>query len=164
MGAATAYVISRMSENRILLLDRYGVGNEYCSSNDVNRIFRFAYGGDQHYTEMAVESLRLWKELERETSQELLIPAGLLMLEGDDEHANRFNKSSFRMLTKLELGAHIYVGSELKKQFPQFRAGSAVFDPHGGVILASKIWPRNRDNGGTDNPSQETRRDSRTLD
>jgi len=138
MGAATAYAISRMSDRKIVLLDRYGLGNEYCSSNDVNRVFRFAYGGDRHYTEMALESLRLWKELEREASQELLIPAGLLMLEGDDEHANRFNKSSFRMLTKLAAGARIYDGSELKKQFPQFRAGSAVFDPHGGVILASK--------------------------
>src|SRR5438093_11999915 len=87
MGAATAYSISRMSDRKIVLLDRYGLGNEYCSSNDVNRVFRFAYGGDQFYTEMAVESLRLWKELEKETSQELLIPAGLLMLEGDDEHA-----------------------------------------------------------------------------
>src|SRR5438093_4911093 len=87
---------------------------------------------------MAVESLRLWKELERETSQELLIPAGLLMLEGDDEHANRFNESSFRMLTKLELGAHIYDGQELKMHFPQFQAGSAFFDPHGGVLLAAK--------------------------
>src|SRR5438552_6448125 len=87
---------------------------------------------------MAVESLRLWKELEKETSQELLIPAGLLMLEGDDEHANRFNESSFRMLTKLELGAHIYNGPELKKRFPQFQAGRAFFDPHGGVLLAAK--------------------------
>jgi len=138
MGAATAYSISRMSDRKIVLLDRYGLGNEYCSSNDVNRVFRFAYGGDQFYTEMAVESLRLWKELEKETSQELLIPAGLLMLEGDDEHANRFNESSFRMLTKLELGAHIYDGPELKKRFPQFQAGRAFFDPHGRVLLAAK--------------------------
>jgi monomeric sarcosine oxidase len=138
MGAATAHAISRMSENRILLLDRYGVGNEYCSSNDVNRVFRFAYGGDQFYTEMAIESLRLWKELEKETSHELLIPAGLLMLEGDDEHANRFNESSFRILTKLDVGAHVYDGTELRKRFPQFQAGSAFFDPHGGVLLASE--------------------------
>ncbi|TMI06884.1 N-methyl-L-tryptophan oxidase [Candidatus Bathyarchaeota archaeon] len=138
MGAATAHAISRMSENRILLLDRYGVGNEYCSSNDVNRVFRFAYGGDQFYTEMAIESLRLWKELEKETSHELLIPTGLLMLEGDDEHANRFNESSFRILTKLDVGAHVYDGTELRKRFPQFQAGSAFFDPHGGVLLASE--------------------------
>src|SRR5437867_12015454 len=87
---------------------------------------------------MAVESLRLWKELEKETSQELLIPAGLLMLEGDDEHANRFNESIFIILNKLELGSHIYDCTELKKRFPQFQAGRAFFDSHGGVLIAAK--------------------------
>jgi len=138
MGVATAYAISRMTENRILLLDRYGVGNDHCSSNDVNRVFRYAYGNDQQYTEMAVESLTLWKDLEKETRHELLIPTGLLMLEGSDEHANKFNESSFRTLTKLELGAHIHEGPELKKLFPQFHAERAFFDAHGGVLLASK--------------------------
>jgi monomeric sarcosine oxidase len=138
MGAAAAYAISRLTENRILLLDRYGVGNEYCSSNDVNRVFRYAYGNDQHYTKMAIESLKLWKELEKETSHELLTPTGLLMLEGNDEHANKFNESSFRMLNKLGLGAHSYEGPELKKHFPQFQAQRGFFDPHGGVLLASK--------------------------
>src|SRR5712691_8651254 len=81
MGAATAYAISLMADQRIILLDRYGVGNKYCSSNDVNRVFRYSYGNDEYYTKMAIESLRLWREIEKETGRELLIPAGLLMLE-----------------------------------------------------------------------------------
>jgi N-methyl-L-tryptophan oxidase len=138
MGAATAYAISRMADKKVMLLDRYGLGNEYCSSNDINRVFRYSYGNDQYYTKMAVESLKLWREIEKETGQELLIPAGLLMLEGEDEHANKFNESSFKTLTKLGLGARLYEGPELRKHFPQFRAGKAFFDPHGGVLLASK--------------------------
>lgn len=138
MGAATAYWINRMSKNRILLLDRYGVGNEYCSSNDVNRVFRYSYGNDQLYTKMAVESLRLWRQIEKETSEQLLTPAGLLMLNGEDELANKFNESSFKTLNNLGLGAQLYDGPELKKHFPQFQAERAFFDPHGGVLLASK--------------------------
>jgi N-methyl-L-tryptophan oxidase len=138
MGAATAYAISRMTEKKIMLLDRYGLGNEYCSSNDVNRVFRYAYGNDQHYIKMAVESLRLWREIEKETGQELLTPTGLLMLEGEDENANKFNESSFKTLTKLGLGAQLYEGYELEKRFPQFRAERGFFDPHGGVLLASR--------------------------
>src|SRR5713101_3566354 len=138
MGAATAYAISRMTEKRILLLDRYGVGNEYCSSNDVNRVFRYAYGNDSYYTKMAIESLKLWREIEKESRQELLIPTGLLMLEGEDQQANKFNESSFRTLTKLGLGAKLYEGPELKKRFPQFRARRGFFDAHGGVLLALK--------------------------
>ncbi len=138
MGAATAYAISRMADRRIILLDRYGVGNDYCSSNDVNRVFRYSYGNDQYYTKMAIESLRLWRKIEKETGQELLVPTGLLMLGGEDEHANKFNESSFKTLTKLGLGAQLYKGPKLKKHFPQFRADRAFFDPHGGVLLASK--------------------------
>ena len=138
MGAATAYAISRMADKKVILLDRYGLGNEYCSSNDVNRVFRYSYGSDQYYTKMAVESLRLWREIEKETGQELLFPTGLLMLEGEDEHANKFNDSSFKTLTKLGLGAQLYEGPELKKRFPQFRADAGFFDPHGGALLASK--------------------------
>ena len=138
MGAATAYAISRIADKKIILLDRYGLGNEYCSSNDVNRVFRYSYGNDQYYTKMAIESLRLWKEIEKENGQELLIPAGLLMLEGEDEHANKFNESSFKTLTNLGLGAEVYEGPELKKRFPQFQAKVGFFDPHGRVLLASK--------------------------
>src|SRR5438309_11042143 len=138
MGAATAYAISRKTEKKIILLDRYGVGNEYCSSNDVNRVFRYAYGNDPYYTKMAIESLGLWKEIEKESRQELLIPTGLLMLEGDDQQANEFNESSFGTLTKLGLGAKLYEGPELKKRFPQFRTRRGFLDPHGGVLLASK--------------------------
>src|SRR2546425_7429023 len=138
MGAATAYAISRIADKKIILLDRYGLGNEYCSSNDVNRVFRYSYGNDQYYTKMAIESLRLWREIEKETGRELLIPAGLLMLEGEDERANKFSESSFKMLTDLGLGAEVYEGPGLKKRFPQFQANMGFFDPHGGVLLASK--------------------------
>src|SRR5213594_4796567 len=138
MGVATAYAISRMAEKKIILIDRYGLGNEYCSSNDVNRVFRYAYGNEKYYTKMAIASLGLWRDIEKESRQELLIPTGLLMLEGEDQHANEFNESSFRTLTGLGLGAKLYEGQGLKKRFPQFRARRGFFDPHGGVLLASK--------------------------
>src|SRR5260370_20131725 len=137
-GVAPAYAIRRMAEKKIILLDRYGVGNEYCSSNDVNRVLRYAYGNDLHYTKMAIESLGLWREMEKESHQELLIPTGLLMLEGEDKHANEFNESSLNTLTKLGLGAKLYDEPELKKHFPQFRTRRGFFDPHGGVLLAAK--------------------------
>jgi len=138
MGLATAYTLSKTSNSRILVLDRYGVGSEYSSSNDVNRVFRYSYGNDQQYTTMAVESLRLWRELERESRQDLLLPTGLLLLQGADENANRFNEASYRTLSQMKLGADRLEREDLKKRFPQFRSEEAFFDPHGGVLLASK--------------------------
>lgn len=138
MGLATAYSISKASSSKVLLLDRYGVGNDFCSSNDVNRVFRYSYGNDELYTRMAVESLKLWENLERESEQKILLPTGLLMLQGEDPSANGFNESSYRTLSRMKLGAEQLEAEELKKRFPQFRAKRGFFDPHGGVLLASK--------------------------
>src|SRR5690242_12635298 len=138
MGLATAYSIAKASDSRVLLLDRYGVANDYCSSNDINRVFRYAYGNDEQYTRMAVESLKLWKNLEEESGQELLLPTCLLMLQGEDLNANRFNEASHRTLSRMKLGAEQLEAEDIKKRFPQFRADKGFFDPHGGVLLASK--------------------------
>ncbi|HYY90711.1 MAG TPA: FAD-dependent oxidoreductase [Candidatus Dormibacteraeota bacterium] len=138
MGLSTACSISKNSDSEVLLVDRYGIGNELCSSNDVNRVFRYSYGSDELYTRMAVESLQLWRQLERESNQELLLQTGLLLLQGEDRNANGFNEASYRTLTKLGLGADELESSELKEKFSQFRAERAFFDPHGGVLLASK--------------------------
>jgi monomeric sarcosine oxidase len=138
MGLATAYSITNISDSKVLILDRYGIGNDYCSSNDINRVFRYSYGNDQLYTRMAVESLRLWKNLEKESGEELLHPAGLLMLEGEDRDANSFNEASYRTLSRMKLGAEQLDARELEKRFPQFRAEKGFLDPHGGVLLASK--------------------------
>ena len=138
MGLATAYSITNISDSKVLILDRYGIGNDYCGSNDVNRVFRYSYGNDELYTRMAVKSLNLWKSLEQESGQELLLPTGLLMLQGEDQSANGFNEASYRTLSDMKLGAEQFDAEELKTRFPQFRAENGFFDPHGGVLLASK--------------------------
>ena len=138
MGLATAYSITNAGDSKVLILDRYGIGNDYCTSNDVNRVFRYSYGNDELYTKMAVESLKLWKNLERESGRELLLPTGLLMLQGEDQNANGFNETSYRTLSRMKLGAEQLGEEELEKRFPQFRAEKGFFDPHGGVLLASK--------------------------
>jgi monomeric sarcosine oxidase len=138
MGLATAYIVSKAEDSEVVVLDRYGEGNELCSSNDVNRVFRYSYGNDELYTRMAVESLRLWRELEQESKQELLIQTGLLLLNGDDKNANAFNEASYKTLSRMRLGAERLSKNDLNRRFPQFRAEEAFFDPHGAVILASK--------------------------
>lgn len=138
MGLATAYNLARTTDSEILVLDRYGIPNEYSASNDVNRVFRYSYGKDKFYTEMAVESLRLWKQLEQESGQQLLTLTGLLLLEGVDENSNKFAEASYKTLTQANLGAERLDSRELRSRYPQFKAGKAILDPHGGVLLASK--------------------------
>ncbi len=138
MGTSAAYWLSKTSKTRIILLDQYTIGNDYCSSNDANRVFRYSYGKDELYTRMAVESLRLWKRLEQETGQTLLLPSGLLLVQGENEEANRFNEETYNTLTRMSLDAERLDQYDLARRFPQFQASNAILDPHGGVLLASK--------------------------
>ena len=52
MGLATAYNLAKATDYDILLLDRYGITNDYAASNDVNRVFRYSYGNDKFYTDI----------------------------------------------------------------------------------------------------------------
>lgn len=138
MGLAAAHAIRKDSNFDVLVLDRYGIGNDYCSSNDVNRVFRYSYGSDELYTEMAVESFSLWRELEKDSRRQLLIQTGLLLLQGEDKNSNGFNEASHTALLRMRLGAEKLDKEELTRRFPQFRAEEAFFDPHGGILLASE--------------------------
>ncbi|HET7404814.1 MAG TPA: FAD-dependent oxidoreductase [Candidatus Bathyarchaeia archaeon] len=138
MGLATAYNLTRTTDSEILLLDRYGIPNDYSASNDVNRVFRYSYGNDKFYTDMAVESLRLWKQLEKESGQQLLTPTGLLLLDGLDKNSNKFAEASYKTLTQANLGTESLDSRELRSRYPQFKAEKAILDLHGGVLLASK--------------------------
>ncbi len=139
MGSAAAYWISKTSDLNVVLVEQYSIGNDYCSSHDANRVFRYSYGSDKLYTKMAMETLPLWKSLEQDSGDQLLIPSGLLLVDGNDEESNRFNRES--CVTLREMGVHVEEldESDLKARFPQFTATHAYLDPHGAVLLASNI-------------------------
>ena len=138
MGSAAAYWLSKNHRLKTILIDQYSLPNNYSSSNDANRVFRYSYGKNTFYTDMAVESRKLWLGLEKESGESLLVPTGLLMLMGEDEESNNFNKNSYNTLTERELGAEWLEAQDVNKRFPQFTPAEAVFDPNGGTLLASK--------------------------
>src|SRR5947208_1291668 len=45
-----------------------------------SRILRCAYGQSSWYSALTWESVQLWRELEKESGQELLVPSGVLCL------------------------------------------------------------------------------------
>ncbi len=139
MGLAAAYSLTKKPKRKVLLIDRYGISNELCSSNDINRVFRYAYGNDELYTKMAVESLKLWHDIERESGQHLLVPSGFLMMEGEDDHWSRFVRDSYTTLKDAGLNVDSFENGELKKRFPQFSAEKGVLDPYAGALMASKV-------------------------
>src|SRR2546426_3273380 len=82
MGSAAAYWLSKNHRLKTILIDQYSLPNNYSSSNDANRVFRYSYGKNTFYTDMAVESRKLLLGLEKEAGERLLFPTGFLMLMG----------------------------------------------------------------------------------
>jgi sarcosine oxidase len=74
MGASTAYALARAGR-KVTLLEQFQLGHERGSSHGKSRIFRFSYP-ETSYVEMGIESLALWRELEREGNVHILEQTG----------------------------------------------------------------------------------------
>jgi sarcosine oxidase len=74
MGAATARALARTGK-KTLLVEQFTVGHDRGSSHGRSRIFRLSYR-DPMYVEMARKSLDLWRQLELEAREQLLLNTG----------------------------------------------------------------------------------------
>jgi sarcosine oxidase len=74
MGSATARALARRGVDAILL-ERFELGHTRGSSHGPTRIFRIAYP-DPMYSRMAQRALDLWRELEAEAGEPLLLQTG----------------------------------------------------------------------------------------
>src|SRR5688500_14034729 len=83
-GAWSALQLTRAGL-RVTLLDAYGPGNLRSSSGGETRVFRMGYGTLDVYTQFAIRSLFLWKELFERTGAALFLETGVLWMarEGD---------------------------------------------------------------------------------
>ena len=133
MGSAAAYYLSK-SGKKILIIDQFKVKNDLNSSQDYSRVFRYEYGEDEFYTNLAVKSLKLWKEFEKDAKKQFYFQCGaLLIAEGEEEYAMK----SYKTLKKLGHKVDLLNERDLSDRFPQFSAKFGVLDHQGGILEAS---------------------------
>src|SRR5437868_13558275 len=75
-GASLAWRLSLAGE-RVTLVDQFEPGDPRASSGGETRLFRCSHGADADYTAMARRARTLWRELEDESRQELLVECGV---------------------------------------------------------------------------------------
>jgi len=133
MGSATAYYLSK-SGKKILIIDQFKFKNNFNSSQDHSRAFRYEYGDDEFYTKLAVESLKLWKEFEKDAKRLFYYRCGAILLaDGNEDYAMR----SYKTLKKLGHKVDLLQKEELNKRFPQFSAKLGIIDYQGGILDAA---------------------------
>ena len=135
MGTWTA-VWLRRAGHRVTLVDRYGPGNELCSSGDASRITRSSHGPDRHYPVWQRRALGQWRELERGSGRQLFEQAGVVWLAND---AQTFEGESEAALTELGIPVERWSTDELGERVPVMNTDGvpwALFEPEAGALFA----------------------------
>ncbi|MDQ3953573.1 MAG: FAD-dependent oxidoreductase [Actinomycetota bacterium] len=130
MGAAAARALARAGHD-VTVFEQFAFGHDRGSSHGESRIFRLSYP-DPTYVAMAMEALPLWRELETETGERLLLTTGGLDRgKALDDHVDAL----------VECGAECEVleADEAEARFPWLGTsdGPVLFQADGGVIAAA---------------------------
>jgi glycine/D-amino acid oxidase-like deaminating enzyme len=136
-GAWTAWHLQRAGR-RVMLVDAYGPANARASSGGESRVTRLAYGKDEIYTRMALDSLRWWEQLSSRAGLPILHRIGVLMLWGKDDSYARASVETIR-----RVGGRVeeLPREELAKRYPQLGLDGIVrgqLEPQSGAIMARR--------------------------
>ena len=94
MGSATLFELKKQGLN-VLGIEQFSIPHERGSSHGLSRIIRLAYFEHPSYTPLLKRSYTLWRELENESNQKLLLKTGSIDASLPDD---RIFKESLRSL------------------------------------------------------------------
>lgn len=141
LGASTAYQAAKRGL-RVLGLDRFAPPHDLGSSHGDLRITREAIGEGAEYVPLARRSHQLWREIERESGEELFVACGLLVLGGRGGAARHHGQSDFVGTTivcaeRFGIPHEILDPVQVQRRYPQFAIGAdeiAYFEPGAGFL------------------------------
>jgi glycine/D-amino acid oxidase-like deaminating enzyme len=132
-GASLAWWLTRTGE-RVTLVDQFEPGDARSSSGGETRLYRCAHGPDADYTAMARRARTLWRELEDESGEEVLIECGLAWFAHRDDG---WEAESERTLAAQDIPAERLDLASAAELYPSFRSDDLAFvllEPEGGVL------------------------------
>ncbi len=131
-GLATAWALDRNGVD-VVVYEQFEPGHTRGSSHGRTRIFRLAYP-EEKWVRFAQEALDGWRELERESGEELLVLNGLLELyrEGvqSSQDALEACGAAYDLLTRDETEARFGVVPD--------REAQVLFQPDAGILHADR--------------------------
>ncbi|WP_298960363.1 N-methyl-L-tryptophan oxidase [uncultured Methylobacterium sp.] len=137
MGSAAAWQLARRGQ-RVLGLERFDIPHAMGSSHGISRIIRLPYHEDPAYVPLLRRAYELWRELEAETREEILVITGSIDASREDERTFQGALASARLH---RLDHEVLTGTEVNARFPGYRlpAGHrAVFQAQGGLVASER--------------------------
>lgn len=133
-GASLAWTMARAGE-RVTLVDQFEPGDARASSGGETRLLRCCHGADADYTGSARRARSLWRELEEESGEELLVECGVVWFAHRED---AWEADSERALAAQGVPAERVDPGDL---YPSLRADDLAFvllEPEAGVLRAQR--------------------------
>lgn len=138
MGSATAYHLSKAGKS-VLLLEQFEIGHARGSSHGESRIFRFAYDNAE-YAKLAMQCKPMWRELEHEAGESLLLDSDQLDLTDEPAHHADVHAVA-NTLNQIGADYELLDAAHIKQRYPQWQLGDAalaVRSPDSGILRATR--------------------------
>ncbi|MGI9627024.1 MAG: N-methyl-L-tryptophan oxidase [Longimicrobiales bacterium] len=133
MGSAAAYHLARRGLS-VLGLERFTVPHDFGSSHGESRIIRLAYFEHPDYVPLLRRSYELWRSLQSEAGESLLVATGSLDASGVGQGVFDESLESCRVHG---IDHEVLTAAEVSTRFPGVRLPSdamAVFQADGGFL------------------------------
>jgi sarcosine oxidase len=133
MGSAAAYHLASRGK-RVLGLERYTPAHDKGSSHGQSRIIRQAYFEDPSYVPLLLRAYELWRQLERETDEDLMTLTGGLMIGPPESRTFTGSKAT---ADEYGLPYEVFDAGELKRRYPMFEPTEgtiALFEEKAGIV------------------------------
>ncbi len=146
MGSAVLYQLAKRGV-AVLGLDRHAPPHARGSSHGETRITRQAVGEGRDSIPLVLNSHRIWRELEAETGDTLLVACGVLVMGPGSGATSHHGKPDFvgrSIAGAREFGIvhEVLRGDEVARRFPQFTGLNgderAYYEPGGGYVLPER--------------------------
>lgn len=136
-GAWTAHHLLCQG-HRVTLIDAWGPAHSRASSGGESRLTRAAYGKDEIYTRMAMDSLPQWKALSAVSGLPIFIPAGILFFFPTEEP---YVRDSIAAHKKFGLSTDVISQTEMARRFPMIDFDGisiGLYEPGFGALMARR--------------------------
>ncbi len=123
MGSAALYQLAKRGR-KVAGIDRFSPPHVFGSSHGDTRVTRLAIGEGAHYTPLVMRSHELWREIERETSRDLLTTTGGLIISSRSTtshmHVQDFFGTTVAAAERFGIAHEILDARTIRQRFPQF--------------------------------------------
>jgi len=144
VGSATLHRLA-LQGVRAVGIDRFDPPHHHGSTHGGSRVTRLSVAEGDAYVPLVRRSHEIWRELEQETGETLLMPIGMLLIgEGDGARSHGlpgFLGATIATARKHAIPHEILDSTEIRWRYPQFQLRDGergFFEPSAGVVFPER--------------------------